>query len=814
MKNVWIAIATCFCSLQLTAQSPKVYSIDARVADIPVYSNHLKLGGKNPAGDSIGVNNYYLSMNNKPVVPVAGEFHYSRYPRQYWDESLKKMKAGGINIIATYVFWNLHEENEGKFEWTADKDLRYFIELVKQNHLHAIVRVGPFAHGEMRNGGFPDWLLGKALTPRSNDAAYLAFVERFYQQIGQQLQGLYFKDGGPVIGIQIENEYQHSAAPWGLSYPGQPYDMTAAERDLSATQEGVGVAQEPNPYAQLGNDHMKILKALAMKAGMNTPLYTATGWGNAAIIPNESIPVTAGYAYPFWTPKRDYSPFFLYKNIHQQPDYSPVRYKPQDYPAFAAELGSGIMSVYSRRPIAVHQSFDAMINRCLGSGANGLGYYMYHGGSTPKGQHGFMSDETYGLPKISYDFQAPIGEYGQVREGFHRLKLVHFFLQHFGDRLAPMTTVLPVNAAALKPDNVSDLRFVIRVKDGSGFLFVNNFQDDTTMPDQRQVQIKMESSKGLLTIPENGGFDLLSGENAIFPFHFNLNGSLLHYATAQLLMQSNDAQQPYVVFFKPKGIQGEFSFATGVQVTAISGVAIDKNKKRVLVKCTNTIGEFSVTAAGKKTRVLVIDKSLALQSYIINRGSKKWLIFSDAVVLQSDTGITMLSDGKNNFELSIYPKNSDVPKPGIGSLEKMPESASFSHYRIKLPAMEYLVVSRAISQKKTVVELPQQWPGQVNDVILTMDYTGDTGMGFVDGELVTDEFYKGIPWQVGLRKFMLASEKPKEMVFYFRPMYKNASYLVDLQPYPQSIPDFGNNKNYLKVNHILLTTQYKVNLKF
>jgi len=246
--------------------------------------------------------------------------------------------------------------------------------------MYAIVRIGPFCHGEIRNGGLPDWLLGKPLNIRSNDPLYLSYVQKLYSQIGKQLKGLYYKDGGPVIGIQIENEYQHSAAPWGLTYPGQPYDFTASERDRSVTHEGVAVSKEKNPYADLGTDHMKTLKAIAVKEGLVTPLYTATGWGNAAIVTNESIPVTAAYAYPFWTPKRDLSPFFLFKNMHSNPDYSPVSYKPEDYPAFPAELGSGISLVYTRRPVVVHQSFDAMINRCLGSGANGVGYYMFHGG--------------------------------------------------------------------------------------------------------------------------------------------------------------------------------------------------------------------------------------------------------------------------------------------------------------------------------------------------------------------------------------------------------------------------------------------------
>ena len=486
-KYSWFNLITfCFLALLLTANkliAQTIYKINADVPEKKIYSSHLKLGGTNPKGEKIAVNNYYISINNKPVIPVTGEFHFSRYPNQYWDESIKKMKAGGITVIPTYVFWNLHEEEEGKFVWAGDKNLRAFIELCKKNNVYAIVRIGPFCHGEIRSGGLPDWLLGKPLNIRANDPMYLSYVQKLYSQIAKQLQGLYYKDGGPVIGIQIENEYQSSAAPWGLTYPEQPHDFTAAERDRDLTQEGVAVSKEKNPYADLGNDHMKVLKAIAVKEGIVAPIYTATGWGNAAIMPNESIPVTAAYAYPFWTPTSDYSPFFLYKNMHTNPDYAPVRYNPEDYPAFPAELGSGISLVYTRRPVVVHQSFDAMINRCLGSGANGIGYYMFHGGSTPREKNNYMNDEAYGLTKISYEYQGPIGEYGQVREGYHRLKLIHFFLKDFGDLLAPMQVALPANAFSLTPQNTRELRYAARVKGNSGFLFLNNFQDDTTMLD-------------------------------------------------------------------------------------------------------------------------------------------------------------------------------------------------------------------------------------------------------------------------------------------------------------------------------------------
>lgn len=813
MKKSFVLLLSVFTCLYAFSQT-KTFELDINVPNEKIYSDHLKLGGTNPKGEKIAVNNYYISMNNKPVIPITGEFHYARYPHQYWDESIKKMKAGGITIIPTYVFWNLHEEEEGKFIWTEDKNLRAFIELCKKNDMNVIVRVGPFDHGEIRNGGLPDWLLGKPLNIRMNDQLYLSYVEKLYNEIGKQLKGLYYKDGGPIIGIQIENEYQHSAAPWGLTYPGQPYDFTAADRDINATQEGVGIANEKNPYAELGNDHMKVLKSLAIKAGMIAPLYTATGWGNAAIIPNESIPVTAAYAYPFWTPKRDYSSFFLYKKMHSQPDYAPVRYKPEDYPVIAAELGSGINLTYPRRPVVVHQSFDAMINRCLGSGANGIGYYMFHGGSTPRGKNSFMNDEAYGLTKISYEYQSPIGEYGQVREGYHRLKLVHFFLKDFGDLLAPMTVVLPANAASLIPENTKDLRYAARVRDNSGFLFLNNFQDDTTMLDQNNIQLKIKTAVGNVVIPEAGGFNLKSGENVILPFNMNLNGAKLNYATAQLLMKSDESAAPYYVFFTPEGIRGEFSFAGKMQVQTTVGATSEQNDKRTLVKCTALTSEFSITANGKKTSVLVIEKSLALKSYVVTINGKKHLIFSEAIVLQNGASFELLSDSLASYDMSIYPKTTAAPKAGAGTITKIEKDAVFSSYRITLPSFEFAAATKEISSKKVTVALPQTIPASVNDLFLTVNYTGDTGMDFINGELVADNFYNGIPWQIGLRKFLALPAKPKEMVFYFRPMQKNATYLLDLQPYPQYIPDFGKSSTYLKVNSISFKPQYKTTIQF
>ena len=193
------------------------------------------------------------------------------------------MKAGGIDIIATYIFWIHFEEEKGIWNWQDNRDLLYFASLCAKHKIYLFVRIGPWAHGECRNGGHPDWLLrnktyyqnvpksrflqkllhqiSKLPPPvRSTDPIYLGYVKEFYHQIHIQLQGMYFKDGGPVIGVQLENEHSFNN-PNGLKY-------------------------------------MLTLKRMAREVGIDVPYYTATGWQGSDFTQKELIPVWG--AYPDW----------------------------------------------------------------------------------------------------------------------------------------------------------------------------------------------------------------------------------------------------------------------------------------------------------------------------------------------------------------------------------------------------------------------------------------------------------------------------------------------------------------------------------
>ena len=126
--------------------------------------------------------NISLMQDGKRWFPVMGEIHYSRYPHEYWRESLLKMKACGVDVASTYVIWIHHEEIEGEYDFTGDRDLRLFVQTCKECGIKLWLRIGPWVHAEVRNGGFPDWLLKKDFKVRTNDERYFAVVEKWYKK--------------------------------------------------------------------------------------------------------------------------------------------------------------------------------------------------------------------------------------------------------------------------------------------------------------------------------------------------------------------------------------------------------------------------------------------------------------------------------------------------------------------------------------------------------------------------------------------------------------------------------------------------------
>ena len=159
-------------------------------------------------------NTLYFTKNGKPYAVIAGELHFSRLPRERWREMVLKMRECGINTVSTYIFWNYHEEIEGRFDFSGNKDIAAFLRICKETEMSCILRIGPWCHGEVIRGGFPK-RIDKMPKKRSDDHKYLAEVREFWQGLYKEVDT--YLDGETVIGIQLENEYTGSTDPYTLA---------------------------------------------------------------------------------------------------------------------------------------------------------------------------------------------------------------------------------------------------------------------------------------------------------------------------------------------------------------------------------------------------------------------------------------------------------------------------------------------------------------------------------------------------------------------------------------------------------------------
>ena len=692
-----------------------------------VFSLGDDFSGEGPSGERLSVNSFYLEKNGEPFFPVSGEFHYSRMDPLRWEDERIKMRMGGVNVVSTYLFWNHIEEEEGVFDFSGRRDLRRFTELCAKHGMYVILRIGPFDHGEARNGGLPDWLYGKPFEVRTTHPGFLDCVRRLYGEIGKQVKGLFFRDGGPVIAVQLDNEYMHSSAMW---------EMTA------------GISDEWIFRGDEGERYVLALREKALECGLTPVFFTGTAWGGAAYS-DRVLPLWGGYAYRpwlFYSRKGEHpaTEEYVYQDYHRAgaawtDDFAPA-YDPEDRPYACCEMGGGMTCCYYYRFVYPFKSVDALANIKLGSGCNFLGYYMFHGGSNPVGKNGTWLNESH-VPKISYDYQAALGEFGQVRESYSRLKALHFFLRSFGGRLAPMETALPEGASRIAPGDLSTLRFAVRSDGESGFLFVNNFQDHRVMPERKNESVTVRTDNGTFRFD----ISLASGENAILPFGFDMDGVLLRQAGAQPVLQTEIKGRAVYVFMIPDGMDGEFLFEEEAEV----------------------IGQkpfFTVRKGQKETDVLVLSREEAGRLFSLRDGS---LVMTGGALLEDEKGALRLETDAAENTLYCLP-----PERLAGKARRLPDSGPWGVYRADTGEKKIPVVCDKAAPFRWELCLGKNVLDGLKDALLEIDYRGDIGTLFLDGVMISDNFCNGDTWEVGLAEHR--EKLPASLVLRISPLREGA----------------------------------------
>lgn len=341
-------------------------------------------------GGTFTVGDKTFLLNGKPFVVKAAELHYPRIPRPYWEQRIKMCKALGMNTVCLYVFWNIHEQQEGKFDFTGNNDVAEFCRLAQRNGLYVIVRPGPYVCAEWEMGGLPWWLLKKKdIRLREPDPYFMERVKLFERKVGEQLASLTIQNGGPIIMVQVENEYG--------SY-GENKAYVSAIRDIVRQSEFDKVTLFQCDWASNFE-----------KNGLDDLVWTMN-FGTGA-------------------------------DIDQQ--FRRLGELRPNAPQMCSEFWSGWFDKWGARhetrpAKAMVEGIDEMLSKGIS-----FSLYMTHGG-TSFGHWAGANSPGFAPDVTSYDYDAPINEYGQATPKYWELRHTMEKYNDGGKLPAPPKAPMPV----------------------------------------------------------------------------------------------------------------------------------------------------------------------------------------------------------------------------------------------------------------------------------------------------------------------------------------------------------------------------------
>lgn len=358
------------------------------------------------------IKNGQFVFDGHPVQILSGEMHYNRIPHEYWRHRMQMLKAMGLNTVATYVFWNQHEPEPGKWDFSGDKNIKEFIRIAQEEGLHVILRVGPYACAEWEFGGYPWWLQNiKGLELRRDNPLFLKYTNLYIKRLYQEVKDLLVTNGGPVIMVQVENEFG--------SYAAQRKDI---------------------PLEEHRRYNGKIKEQL-INAGFNTELFTSDGtWLFEGGSLEGVLPTANG--------ENNIS------NLKKAVD----KYHGGIGPYMVAEFYTGWLHHWAEPFPSVEASTVAhKAEEYLKNGVS-FNLYMVHGGTN----FGFTSGANYDnkhdiQPDLtSYDYDAPISEAGWATPKYDSLRTV--IAKYVKYKLPPVPPRIPVIAIpSIKLRRVADL---------------------------------------------------------------------------------------------------------------------------------------------------------------------------------------------------------------------------------------------------------------------------------------------------------------------------------------------------------------------
>lgn len=712
-------------------------------------------------GARLRLTNRFLERDGVPYIPVSGEMHYSRVPRSEWAERLRLMKSGGITAVAFYIFWIHHQEDQGVMRFEGNLDLRSFVELCATEGLEVVLRIGPWCHGEARNGGFPDWVQASRVRHRTDDPAYLELVRPWFAAIAHQLAGLFGTDG-PIIAIQVENEL----------------------------------------YDQPG--HISTLKRMAQDAGMAAPIWTATGWGGAELPEADVMPLYGGYADGFWVDHDapwdvTFREHFFFSHVWDDPGIgADLRAHPgigagsiserqprtpsELYPAATCELGGGMAKAYHRRPRLSATDIAAVAHNKIGNGSAWQGYYMYTGGTNPAGRVGMQESHatTYpnDLARFDYDFAAPIGSTGRLHHSHAALRRQHAFLRAFGANLATMPSTLP-QPMPTGIDDRETLRWALRSDGASGFVFVGWQQPFVDLPDYADASFQIVLDDGVSVELPDRPMTIPAGTLAHWPLNLRVGDILIEWATASPLTVI-DGEVPTLVLSAERGIDVRLAFGPGISVVdnpaarVADGITVIDADEPAVVR---------VESGGGRLDVVVIPSALTDELWVLDGASGRSVVLSkDPVWAVRDRLAGRCDDDAPDVrrysvqDRRFVPVEIERPYAGRPSApvpfehrpapRETPPSYGTFEGRASAPSeSDFEAFAESFE-----LDLPR-WALEEGE--LAVSWAGDVIRLLIDGVPVADQYWSGVNWLIDLGSLSVPEQARVEIQL--MPMHPDAA---------------------------------------
>lgn len=442
-------------------------------------------------------------IHDQDTFIYSGAFHYCRTPKELWRDRMMKLKRAGFNTIETYVFWNYHEPVEGQIDMT---ELEEFIQLTQELGLWMILRVGPYVCAEWDAGGFPHWLIAKQFPLRSDHPESIRTSRDWYNRVLPIVRKNMITAGGPVIMIQIENEYDYWKIP-----------------------------------DQAKINYITALAHMVWDAEIDIPVIT--NWVSQAR--QNTDPVMArimdtGDFYPRWNIQKEVVPALA--TLRKEEPTSPIG---------IAELQGGWFSQYggklSQDQDGVNSiQLNLLTKTVIESGTAFLNFYMAHGGTNFE----------WAARKVTttYDYAAPVREPGGLWDKYYASRTIGSLLDHFG----PM--IVRAGAAENVTSTEPNVSITMRKSGKGGFLFVR----ENTNEDQ-QFQLTFADPEGdgrqKMTMPSKGKLAIRARGMKILPVQVAIPGGQLRYCTAEILSYGTYGDRNYLVVYGEPGESAEIALA-------------------------------------------------------------------------------------------------------------------------------------------------------------------------------------------------------------------------------------------------------------